>query len=198
MQTNTYNSAAPNPTTVAHRTVNGIDVAGLQASIDEIKTDPRKGETTWRVHSKWMGGTRSDHHVRGCDIGGAFVPRPFVIKIDEPCELAGTNEFANPQEYLLAAINACMMVGYSAVAAIMGIKLTKLELETTGDIDLRGFLGISESITPGYLKLEQTVRIDGNASAEKFDRLHDIVRRTSPNFFNITRAIPMNSRMMVG
>jgi uncharacterized OsmC-like protein len=177
--------------------INGIDVASLSASINAIKADPSKGETSWRVLSRWMGGTRSDHHVRGYVIGGAFVERPFVIKIDEPHELAGTNQYPNPQEYLLAATNACMMVGYSAVAALMGIRLDKLEVETTGGIDLRGFLGISEHVAPGYLALEQTVRISGNASAEQFARLHDIVRATSPNYFNITHAIPTNSRMIV-
>ncbi|MBX3358534.1 MAG: OsmC family protein [Phycisphaeraceae bacterium] len=177
--------------------VNGIDVAHLQASIEAIKAEPAKGKTTWHINSSWVGGTRTDHHVKGFSIGGDFVERAFVINIDEPRELEGTNRFANPQEHLLAALNACMMVGYSAVAALMGITLTKLEVETTGDIDLRGFLGISDRVAPGYVELDQVVRIAGNATAEQFTRLHEIVRSTSPNFFNITRAIPTNSRMIV-
>ena len=35
-----------------------------------------------------------------------------------------------------------MIVGYSAVCALQGIKLEELRIETEGDIDLRGFLGI--------------------------------------------------------
>jgi uncharacterized OsmC-like protein len=73
--------------------------------------------------------------------------------LTSPCELCGTNQFANPQEYLLAATNACMMVGYATVAAVMGVRLTKLEVEVDGDIDLRGFLDVDRTIPPGYRSL---------------------------------------------
>lgn len=187
-------SRHPAPT---QATVNGIAVAELRQSIDAIGADNTRGHTSWCVNSQWMGGTRSDHHIEGCSIGGQFVKRPFVIKVDEPQELAGTNQFANPQEYLLAALNACMMVGYTAVAALMGVKLTKLEVQTRGDIDLRGFLGIGDRVPAGYVALEQEVHIAGSGTPEEFSRLHDIVRATSPNFFNITRAVPVRSRMIV-
>lgn len=177
--------------------INGIDVAALRGSIAAITQDPQKGRTTWRIRSRWAGGTRSDHLVDGYTIGGTPVERPFVIRADEPLELAGTNLFPNPQEYLLAAMNACMMVGYSAVAALMGIHLSRLVVETTGDIDLRGFLGIDSGTAAGYEGIQQTVRVSGDGTSEQFARLHDAVCSTSPNFFNITRAVPVNSRMVV-
>lgn len=177
--------------------MNGINVESLRASIDAIRMDPAMGQTSWKIRSTWKGGTRSDHSVDGYMIGGKFVERPFVIHIDEPKELEGTNMFPNPQEYLLAAMNACMMVGYSAVAALMGIRLTMLEVETTGDIDLRGFMGISDEVAPGYLGLKQEVRIAGDASRSRFEQLHEVVRMTSPNYFNITRAVPTESRLVV-
>ena len=34
-----------------------------------------------------------------------------------------------------------MIVGYTALCALQGITLQKLEITTEGDIDLRGFLG---------------------------------------------------------
>ena len=188
----------PTPAAASPSTINGIDVAALKECIDAVRADPVKGQTSWRIQSRWVGGTRSDHHVEGCSIGATTVQRAFTIKTDEPLELLGTNQFANPQEYLLAALNACMMVGYSAVAALMGIQLTKLEVETKGDIDLRGFLGLSDQVPQGYRQLEQTVRIDGSGTPQQFAQLHDTVRATSPNFFNITRAIPTNSRLVVG
>ncbi len=136
-------------TQTQYETVNGIDVGALKRAIADIKANPDAGQTHWTVKSRWEGGTRTDHFVDGFDIGGQAVARQFQIQIDEPCELGGSNQYANPQEYLLAATNACMMVGYSTVAAVMGVKLSKLELEITGDIDLRGFLDIDASVRPG-------------------------------------------------
>ena len=51
---------------------------------------------------------------------------------------------------LLSALNACMTVGYVAGAAVRGIRLTSLEIETRGELDLRGFLNLSDSVPPGY------------------------------------------------
>ena len=121
--------------------VNGINVDDLSALIEGVRRDPAKGKTNWRVTTTWQGQTRSRAQVEGFEIGGEQVPRRFSIDIDEPCELGGTNRFANPQEHLIAALNACMIVGYAAQCAVRGIALESLEIETDGEIDLRGFLG---------------------------------------------------------
>jgi len=178
--------------------LNGIDTDALRATIEAITGDPAKGGTDWAIRSVWKGGTRADHHVRGFGIGGEYIERPFVISSDEPEQLCGTNQFPNPQEYLLAGMNACMMVGYAAVAALMGIRLTKLEVRTEGSIDLRGFLGIDASVPRGYPALEQCVHITApDATREQLQTLHETVMATSPNYYNITRTVPTDSRLVV-
>ncbi len=177
--------------------VNGINTDALRGAIDAITQDPAKGMTHWEVTSHWRGGTRSDAKISGYGIGGQRVPRNFTIKADEPLELCGQNEFANPQEYLLAALNACMIVGYTALCALAGIELEELRIETEGDIDLRGFLGISPEVKPGYDQLRYTVHIKGNATPEQFDQIHRTVMATSPNYFNVRNPIPLKSRLVV-
>ena len=176
---------------------NGIDLTALQAAIENVRANPAAGKTEWEVSSRWAGGTRSDHTVDGCRIGGQNIHRQFTLHVDEPLELCGTNQFANPQEYLLSAINACMIVGYAAAAAQLGVKLTKLEIRISGDIDLRGFLGIDPTVAPGYESLQQSVTIAGDAPAETLQRIHEIVKNTSPNYFNITHGVAMQSRLTV-
>src|SRR5476651_1592554 len=106
-------------TTMTNTIRNGIDINALQGTIEAVRHNPEAAVTQWEVNSRWMGGTRSDHAVAGCRIGGEDIDRRFTLRVDEPLELCGTNQFANPQEYLLSAMNACMIVGYSAVAALM-------------------------------------------------------------------------------
>jgi organic hydroperoxide reductase OsmC/OhrA len=183
--------------TMIREVLNGIDVTALKGTMETVRVNSDAGQTHWEVNSHWRGGTRSDHSVQGCRIGGQEVPREFTIQMDEPIELCGTNQFANPQEYLLSAMNACMMVGYSAVAALMGIKLAKLEIRTWGDIDLRGFLGIDSKVPPGYKSLQQTVTIAAEASDQQLRHLHETIKRTSPNYFNITSAVPTQSRLVI-
>ena len=139
-----------NAMTTAPKVVNGINLDDLFSLIESVRLDPAKGVTRWHVATTWQGQTGSRSQVEGFGIGGEEVKRRFMIDIDEPCELGGSNRFANPQEYLIAALNACMTVGYAAQCAVRGIALESLVIETEGEIDLRGFLGIDPTVAKGY------------------------------------------------
>jgi len=177
--------------------VNGINLDDLFALIEGARRDAAKSKTNWRVTTTWQGQTRSRAQVEGFEIGGERVPRRFSIDIDEPSELGGTNRFANPQEHLLAALNACMTVGYVAQCAVRGITLESLEIETDGEIDLRGFLGIDPAVPAGYEKLSYVVRIKGNGTKEQFTEIHEAVMATSPNFYNVSQAVPLKPMLVV-
>ena len=183
--------------TVEPTVVNGINVDDLFALIDGVKRDAEKGKTNWRVTTTWQGQTRSRAQVSGFAIGGEQVQRRFSIDIDEPCELGGTNRFANPQEHLIAALNACMTVGYVAQCAVRRITLERLEIETDGEIDLRGFLGIDPTVPPGFEKLSYIVRLKGSGTKEQFAEIHAAVMATSPNFYNLSRSVPLKSTLVV-
>jgi uncharacterized OsmC-like protein len=177
--------------------VNGINLDDLFALIEGVRRDPAKGKTNWRVTTTWQGQTRSRAQVEGFAIGGERVPRQFSIDIDEPSELGGTNRFANPQEHLIAALNACMTVGYVAQCAVRGITLESLEIETEGEIDLRGFLGIDPTVPPGYENLSYIVRIKGSGTKEEFAEIHEAVMATSPNFYNVSRPVALKPTLVV-
>ena len=185
------------PKTIEPTIVNGINLDDLFALIDSAKQGAVQAKTNWRVTTTWQGQTRSRAQVEGFEIGGERVPRRFSIDIDEPCELGGTNRFANPQEHLLAALNACMMVGYVAQCAVRGITLESLEIETDGEIDLRGFLGVDPAVPAGYEKLSYVVRIKGNGTKEQFAEIHEAVMATSPNFYNVSRPVPLKPTLVV-
>ncbi len=178
--------------------VNGLDVEALREKAQAIQADPKLGMTRWNVTTRWMGGARSDSSVTSYEIGGQRVEKDFTIRVDEPLELCGTNQFANPQEVLLASLNACMTVGYVAAFALEGIALRSLSIETAGEIDLRGFLGLDAAVKPGYDGLTCTVHVKADATPAEIERVHDIVHRTSPNLFNVSQPIRVRSRLVTG
>lgn len=186
-----------NAMTTAPKVVNGINVGDLFALIEGVRKDHAKGKTQWRVATTWQGQTRSHSEVEGFGIGGEEVARRFTIDIDEPRELGGSNRFANPQEHLIAALNACIMVGYVAQCAVRGITLENLAIETEGEIDLRGFLGIDPAVTRGYDNLRYKVRIKGNGTKEQFAEIHEAVMATSPNFYNLSRPVALKPTLVV-
>lgn len=177
------------------RRVNGVDVDTLMEVIRQIEADPAKGKVAFRVSSAWMGQTRSRATVASYTIGVQEVPRCFEIDVDEPFELLGENTAPNPQEMLMTALNACIMVGYVSGAAVKGIRLESVEIETAGELDLRGFLGVDGRVPPGYESIRYTVRIKGDGTPEQFREIHETVKRTSPNYFNIAHPIRIEAKL---
>ena len=177
--------------------INGLDVGALTEVMREVERDPAKGQVEFRVRSQWKGQTRSRASVESYSIGGQEVHRHFTIDADEPFELLGRNTAPNPQELLMTALNACITVGYVAEASMKGIVLEKVEIETSGRLDLRGFLGIDPAVAPGYDTIHYVVRIKGAGTPEQFQEIHDTVARTSPNYFNISRPVKIDARLVV-
>ena len=177
----------------------GIDVEALKTVIADVAEDPAKGIVEFRVTSAWQGKTRSEARVESYSLGGQTINRSFKIIVDEPLELLGENTAPRPpwSQALMAALNACVMVGYVAGAAVNGIVLEKLELETVGELDLRGFLGIDPDVKPGYDKISYVVTIKGNGTQAQFQEIHETVMKTSPNYFNISKPVPIDSILVV-
>ena len=177
--------------------VNGIDIEALKGVVEQVKGDPAKGLVEFRVKSEWKGQTRSETSIDAYRMGGKKIQRHFKISVDEPLELLGENTAPNPQEYLMAALNACMMVGYVAGAAVNGIALSTVNIETSGQLDLRGFLGLDPKVKPGYDSIQYVVRIKGNGTAEQFQQIHENVMKTSPNYFNISQPVRLEGQLVV-
>ena len=95
----------------------------------------------------------------------------------------------------MAALNACLTVGYVAQAAVRGIALDDCRIETEGELDLRGFLGLDGDIPPGYRRIDYVVHLEGDASPEQFEEIHQAVMATSPNRFNLARPIELAGRL---
>lgn len=177
--------------------VNGINVDNLRKMVQEISENKRDSDVHFEVSTKWAGGTSSKTHVNKWRLGKQELSKDFTILIDEPEELLGRNTAPNPQEMLMAAFNACMIVGYVAGCSVRGIKIEHLEIRTEGMLDLRGFLGLDKSVKPGYEELSYVVSIKGNGSAEDFQEIHENVISTSPNRWNIANKIKLNGSLSI-
>jgi len=177
--------------------LNGIDTGALRQVAKDVSKNPALGRVKFHVTTTWKGTTRSETVVEGYEIGGEQVKRSHTFVIDEPHELLGEDSSANPQEYLMGALNACVMNTYVIAAAMKGVRLERLEMETTGELDLRGFLGIDKEVIPGYEELNYKVRIKGDGTREQYEDIQKTVEATSPNYYNISNAIRLNTELIV-
>ena len=177
--------------------LNGIDVATLGQIAEGIAADPSIGFVKFNVATHWTGGTTSETKVDGYSLDGQRIERNHVIKTDEPRELLGTDKNANPQEVLMASLNACMTVGFVAGCAMHGITLDSLCFRTDGQLNLRGFLGLDAEVAPGPEEMNLHVEVAGNGTQEQYDAILEHVMATSPNFFNVTQPVAVHGELSI-
>jgi uncharacterized OsmC-like protein len=174
--------------------VNGVNTEQLFSTIDLIKENPEIAKFKFRATNKWINGT----HCRGTikDFYGALKEdnsRPSVdYDMDEPPVLLGNNEGRNPVEYLLVALSGCLTTSLIAHASAKGIKINGVESRYEGDIDLRGFLGLSEDVPVGYKEIRVYFKIDADVSDEQKKELIQMGQKYSPVFNTITKSAPVS------
>ena len=173
--------------------VNGLDVDDLENLIEGAAADPSQASFTFKAETEWTGGFASETHISDFEQDGSTVDSPeFTITGDEPAALLGDRAGPNAVEHLLAALGSCLSVTYAGHAAAKGIEIEDMRFEFEGDIDLRGFLGLSDEVRPGYEEIRATTQIDADASEEQLRELHEEVKETSPVYDNVTNEVTLD------
>ncbi len=173
--------------------VNGLDVDELETLIESVAAEPEHAAFTFRAETEWTGGFASETRISDFEQNETTVESPeFTITGDEPDELLGERTGPNAVEHLLAAIGSCLSVTYAGHAAAKGIQIEDMRFEFEGDIDLRGFLGLSDEVRAGYEQIRATTHIDADASDEELHELHEEVLETSPLYDNVTNQVSLD------
>ena len=111
---------------------------------------------------------------------------------DEPSVLLGTDRGANPVEYVLTALAGCLTTSLVYHAATRGISIEEVESHLEGDLDLRGFLGLSEEVRTGYENIRVSFKIKADATDEQLKELVQVAQKRSPVFDTVSRPVPVS------
>lgn len=178
----------------AQTSVNGVNVDQLESTVNAIKANPELARFRFRSATEWISGAHSRTRIQGFfGAGGEDTsrPRPFVLDGDEPPVLLGSNTGANAVEVILHALASCLTVGFIYNAATQGIDVESLDFSLEGDLDLHGFLGLSDEVRPGYQQIRLTYRVKTDASRAKIEELCAHTQRTSPVLDILTNPVPV-------
>jgi uncharacterized OsmC-like protein len=141
--------------------LNGVNVEAVENTVNAIKEKPDIAKFKFRLHNKWINGGHNHSTISnfyGANQENSHL-RTFELDADEPPILAGEDLGANPVEHLLNALSACLTTTLIYHAAIRDIKIDELESNLEGDIDLRGFLGLSKEARKGYENIRVNFKV---------------------------------------
>jgi uncharacterized OsmC-like protein len=180
-------------------TINGIDLERLSGTIDHISEQPALARFQFRARNKWIDGGYNRSEIKefyGAGQEDTSRAEPFVLDVDEPPVLLGENRGPNAGEYVLHALAACLTGTLVYHAAARGIALEGLECTVEGDVDLQGFLGLDESVRPGYESVRVAFKATGDfddnelaelASLARYSPVRDIVSNPVPVAIDVAR-----------
>lgn len=173
---------------------NGVNVTQLMDTVEAIQNDPELANFEFRASSRWLGGGHARTTVQGFRGAGReddSREEPMILEGDEPPVLLGENHAPNAVEAVLHALGSCLCVGFAYNAAAQGIEVRSLELDLEGELDLHGFLGLSDDVRPGYQKVQVSYHVDCDAPPERVDELCAYVQRTSPVVDLLRNPVPV-------
>lgn len=166
------------------KVVNGVDVEKLYETMGAIRQNSDIAKFNFRAQNRWISGGHNTTTINEFD--GALQThkrnQPFVFQKDEPPVLLGTDQGANPVEYLLTALAGCLTTSLVYHAAARGIKIDQVEATFAGDLDIQGFLGMSDKVRNGYESIQVKFKVKGDASEETLRELVEIAQQRSPVF----------------
>jgi uncharacterized OsmC-like protein len=177
--------------------VNGVNVDQLFKTIELIKEKPEIARFKFRATNKWVDGTHNRATVK--DFYGAGQEdtsrEPMVFELDEPPVLLGKNLGTNPVEYLLVALSGCLTTSLIAHASAKGIEIKGVESRYEGNLDLRGFLGLSKDVKVGYENIRVYFKINADVSEEQKEELIRMAQKYSPVFNTIASPVPVSVQL---
>lgn len=179
---------------VAAATVNGIDTGALKEACTKIQNKPELGKSRFRVHNKWKSGGNNNGTVQGYYAVGQEHQHASSMQFtaDEPPELLGTDTGANPVEHLLSALSSCMTTIIAYLAATRGYKIESMESDFEGELDVRGFLGLSKDVPMGYQKIKATFKIKTDAPEKELAEMYHY----SPVYSMVSAAVPIEVKII--
>lgn len=170
-------------------TMNGVNVTALFDTIKAVKADTALAHFQFRASNRWIDGGHNRSTIQsffGCKSEDTMRAKPFVMDNDEPPVLLGADAGANPVEYILHALAGCLTTTMVYHAAARGIEIKALESALEGDLDLRGFLGLSSEVRKGYQAIRVKMRVQSDAKPQmlrelaQFSPVYDMVSRSVP------------------
>ena len=173
---------------------NGVDTEKMFRHAGPDQGPAGAGEVPVPGHQPLDRGAHNRSTIKGFYAAGAedtTRAEAFELDAGEPAILLGSDTGPNPGEYLLHALAACLTTAIVYVAAARKVELTSVESTLTGDMDVRGALGVDDGPRNGFDRIGVIFRVSGNAPQEKLREVVERARKRSAVYDIVTNGVPV-------
>ena len=176
-----------NQVQIANPAVNGVDVDHVMNLIGGIQEDKERSKFQFRLSNRWIDGGLNRSRIKeyfadGCE--DTVRTEAFIVDADEPAVSAGGDSAPNPMEFILHSLASCLTSTMIYHAAVQGIEIESVETSLTGDMDVRGMLGLSDEVRKGFSHVQVRMLVKSTQSEAVlkelalFSPVYDIISRS--------------------
>lgn len=158
-----------------------LDIDTFHATRATVARDPKLGMGSFETVTEWRDGAQAITRARS-----------FTLQTDEPAPLGGKDEHIDPMELLLAALGACLTIGWVTHARLRGVEFHKLKVTVQAPFDLRGYLALDPNVRPGFSALRYLVEVETDADDVVIEQIRAAAEKGSPMLDNILNPTPIN------
>ncbi len=136
---------------------------------------------TVKANANWKGAMRVD-----------TMARDHTVIIDQPSNMGGKDEGANPLEIFLFALGGCLGTVAAIIANQERIELRKFDVAIEGDIDTAYLLGKTKEGRAGFTEIRVAVDIDADMTDKEKQEFFEKVDSRCPisdNMINETKIV---------
>jgi len=186
-------------TTIDNPIRNGVDTAGLFATLGAVKANNDIAKFQFRATNRWVSGTHNRSTIHGFYGAGQEMQHsePFTFDADHPAVLVGDDHGPAPVEFVLHALAACLTSGLANIAAARGVNLTEVESTVEGDMNLLGIFGLSDDVRNGYEQIRISFKLSGD-DPEKLRRVVEQSKKRSAVYDILTNGVPVSIEIDAG
>jgi uncharacterized OsmC-like protein len=162
-----------------------------------ISNDPEKAKAIYRAHVDLVEGSKCT----------ATAQSSSPLSFDEPvspnlglgCKIdSGGKELGMvPSELFLVSLGSCFAVGFGTFAAVHDVELHQVSIELSGHVDLRGVLGMDESVLVGFNRIEYTVKVRSPAPEDVLREVTRLAVERSPMMQNLSSEVEVDGTVLV-
>ncbi len=155
--------------------INGVDVDRIQYLKEQAQKDPSATEREPKIIARWQGGSKTR------------------IEFGDLSSEIGSDGNLNAMQTLLASLAACDIDLVATHAALIGVTIEELWIETSGRFNSRAYYGIEDPSGAGYKSIAYIIHLKApKATAKQIEYLKERCERSSPVGDSLSKPIPLS------
>ncbi|TIC88891.1 OsmC family protein [Nocardioides sp. GY 10113] len=150
---------------------NGVPTAKMFGAIAKFTDNGDLAAFRFTARNAWVDGTASTSSIHEWYGIGADQQHVEEFRFTSDHPTLGHGYGPTPQEYVLHALASCITAGVATGAAARGIALHSVTSTVTGEIDVRGVLGVDPDVRKGFSRIEVAFDVQADADQDQIDAL---------------------------